>query len=72
MSATYGNGKGFTRNFLKLMTDLERICCSIFKIKHNVINIKDVPNYANNAAAIAGGLVVGDVYRISGALQIVI
>lgn len=37
-----------------------------------VLNLVTAPNYANNAAAISGGLAAGDIYRTSGALQIVI
>lgn len=32
--------------------------------------LQSVPVYANNAAAIAGGLVVGNVYRITGTDQL--
>ena len=32
--------------------------------------LQNVPVYANNAAAIAGGLVVGNVYRITGTDQL--
>ena len=38
----------------------------------HVININNVANYATNAAAIIGGLVVGDIYRNGGQLMIVI
>ena len=30
-----------------------------------IVNIANTPTYADNAAAIAGGLVAGDVYRTS-------
>jgi len=36
------------------------------------LNIAKVPNYADNAAALFAGLVVGDVYRTAGALKIVV
>ena len=37
----------------------------------NHLNISNIPAYANNAAAIAGGLVVGDIYRLSDYIGIV-
>ena len=37
----------------------------------NHLNITNIPAYANNAAAIAGGLVVGDIYRLSDYIGIV-
>jgi hypothetical protein len=36
------------------------------------LNLGTATNYADNAAALAGGLVVGDFYRTGGAVQIVI
>lgn len=36
-----------------------------------IVNIVTTPNYANNAAAIGGGLVAGDVYRNGDVMQIV-
>lgn len=36
-----------------------------------IVNIVNTPNYANNAAALSGGLVAGDVYRNGDTLQIV-
>ena len=36
-----------------------------------VVNIQNIQNFANNAAAITGGLVVGDLYRNGDVLQIV-
>ena len=54
----------------------------IFKTANNVtvaeiltsgrLKLYNVPDHANNAAAISAGLTVGEVYRTSGALQIVI
>jgi hypothetical protein len=37
----------------------------------NHLNISNIPAYANNAAALSGGLVAGDVYRLSDYLAIV-
>ena len=39
--------------------------------KSTGINIQGVTEYANNTAALAGGLVVGDVYRTGDDLKIV-
>ena len=37
----------------------------------NHLNISNIPAYANNAAALSGGLVAGDIYRLSDYLAIV-
>lgn len=37
-----------------------------FKIKKNTVSMMGLPVYANNAAALAGGLVAGDCYRTGG------
>jgi hypothetical protein len=37
----------------------------------NHLNIANIPAYANNAAALSGGLVAGDIYRLSDYLAIV-
>lgn len=36
-----------------------------------VVNIANAPSYADNTAALSGGLVAGDIYQTSGALKIV-
>lgn len=41
------------------------------RVKNIGINIQNVPTYADNAAAIAGGLTTGDVYRTGDLLKIV-
>lgn len=38
----------------------------------NTVNLSNVQNFATNALALAGGLVIGDVYRTAGVLMIVI
>ncbi len=44
-----------------------------FAIKYDgTINISNVQNFATNALALAGGLVIGDLYRTAGAVMIVI
>lgn len=39
---------------------------SLFSVMRGAFNFLSVPIYANNAAALAGGLVVGDLYRTGG------
>lgn len=43
------------------------------ELRATTLSLTNLPVYANNAAAITGGLVVGDVYRTStGELRIVV
>ncbi len=44
---------------------------SIIALALNMPNLTDIPSYADNAAAITGGLVNGDVYRTGDILKIV-
>jgi hypothetical protein len=46
-----------------LTTRVKRLCC--------VTNYTNLPEYADNAAAIAGGLSVGQVYRTGDFLKVV-
>lgn len=38
----------------------------------SIVNLNSIPSYADNAAAVAGGLVVGDLYHTAGTVKIVI
>lgn len=44
---------------------------SIIALALNMPNLTDIPSYADNTAAITGGLVNGDVYRTGDLLKIV-
>lgn len=50
---------------------VKRLCCSVDTIKATKNNFVNVPTYADNAAALTGGLLTGDIYRTGDLLKIV-
>lgn len=72
-SISYGGGGKTVINNTSNTVVLSTVSTARLTVKNNgIINLSNTPTYADNAAALAGGLVAGDIYRTStGQLMIV-